>query len=85
MPAVAISDPQAPDLEGVRFTGTTGGAAHAFMLLREALEDVEYQEFSDPAALLDAFGRQQALVAECAARALAAAPTRSPVVIQSLL
>ena len=68
------------------FTATRDGVAHSFMVGREALEDVEYQELTTNDALLEAFGRQQELIAMCAGKALDSGATgKSVVELQSLL
>lgn len=86
MAAVALSNPQATDRKCVTFTVTRDGVAHSFMVGREALEDVEYQELTTNQALLEAFARQQELIATCAAKALNAGAAGKPVVeLQSLL
>ncbi len=75
MATIEISNAETVGIDGVMFTGTRGGTACTFLVVREALEDVEYQELASAQELLDAFGRQQALIASCAAKALDAGTT----------
>lgn len=86
MAAIELSNPHAVERKCVTFTATRGGVAHSFMVGREALEDVEYQELTTNAALLEAFGRQQELIATCTAKALSnASGAAKPVIeLQSL-
>jgi hypothetical protein len=85
MPAMRISNAVA-NHEGVMFTGTRGDVVQQFQLLREALEDVEYSEFTTGPALMEAFGRHHSAVATAAGRALDAGQAGAkPVVVQSLL
>lgn len=85
MADISISTPEARGLDGVAFTGTRAGTAHSFMVPREALEDVEYNMFDTAEAMLEAFGRQRARVAEEAAKALDGGRTGAPIVIDSLV
>ncbi len=85
MTDISIANPEARGLDGVAFTGTRGGAAHSFLVPREALEDVEYTMLETADAMLDAFGRLQDRVAQEAARALDAGRTGTPIVIDTLV
>jgi hypothetical protein len=86
MANIELSNPQAAERKSVSFTATRDGVAHSFMVGREALEDVEYQELTTNDALLEAFGRQQELIAMCAGKALDSGATgKSVVELQSLL
>lgn len=93
MAGISISNPAAQGMDGVSFTGTRDGAQQAFLVAREALEDLEYTVFETPQAMLDAFSRHQQGVAEGAARAMdsaarapdSAAPGGPAIVLQTLL
>jgi hypothetical protein len=86
MASVSISTPVAQRLDGVEFTGTRAGVAQRFMVHREGLEDLEYNVFETPEALLQAFDRHKTHIAEVAARALDAGQGGSgTLVLQSLL
>jgi len=86
MASVSISDPVARRLEGVEFTGTRAGVTQRFMVHREGLEDLEYNEFQTTEALLQAFDRHKTHIAQVAAKALDAGQGGSDtLVLQSLL
>ena len=67
---VIISNPRVESMDGITFTGVRDGITQTFLVSREALEDLEYESFTNGALMLDAFGRQQQRVAEGAGRAL---------------
>jgi hypothetical protein len=69
MASLSISNP-AVALDGVEFTGVQGGAEQRFLVYRDALEDLEYQLFETDEALMQAFARHRAHIAEVAAKAL---------------
>jgi hypothetical protein len=69
MASLSISNP-AVGLDGVEFTGVQGGVEQKFLVYRDALEDLEYQLFETDEALMQAFVRHRAHIAEVAAKAL---------------
>ena len=86
MAGVSISNPVAQRMEGVEFTGTRGSVTQRFMVQREGLEDLEYNEFETVAALMEAFDRHKGHIANVAAKALDAGQTSAgTLVLQSLL
>lgn len=86
MAGISISNSAAQGMDGISFTGTQEGAQQAFLVPREALEDLEYTVFETPQAMLDAFHRHQQGIAEGAARALNGATPGGPtIVLQTLL
>jgi hypothetical protein len=69
MASLSISNPVAA-LDGVEFIGAQGGVEQKFLVYRDALEDLEYQLFETDEALMQAFARHRAHIAEVAAKAL---------------
>lgn len=69
MNILSISNPVA-GLDGIEFTGTRDGVEQKFVLYRDGLEDLEDRLFDDDAALMQAFMRHRAHIAEVAAKAL---------------
>jgi hypothetical protein len=69
MASLSISDPVAA-IDGIEFTGAQGGVEQKFLVYRDALEDLEYQLFENDEALMQAFSRHRAHIAEVAAKAL---------------
>jgi hypothetical protein len=69
MASLSISNPVAA-LDGVEFTGVQAGVEQKFLVYRDALEDLEYQLFETDEALMQAFARHRAHIAEVAAKAL---------------
>lgn len=69
MASLSISNPVAA-LDGVEFTGVHGGVEQKFLVYRDALEDLEYQLFETDEAMMQAFARHRAHIAEVAAKAL---------------
>ncbi|MDO5692327.1 MAG: DUF1488 family protein [Pseudomonadota bacterium] len=85
MSSTELTNITAPDLTGLHFTALHDGQTRSLFLSAEALEDIEYQHYDSPAALLEAFERQRALITEHSARALAANPGDGEVRIESLM
>jgi len=69
MPSLSISNPAA-SLDGIEFIGTRAGVEQKFIVYRDALEDLEYQLFETDEALMKAFHRHKAHIAQVAAKAL---------------
>ncbi|MBI2771218.1 MAG: DUF1488 family protein [Burkholderiales bacterium] len=67
---VTISNPLVESMDGITFTGVRDGVTQTFLVSREALEDLEYESFTNGALMLAAFGRLQQQVADGAGRAL---------------
>lgn len=84
MAGLTISGAAAQGLEGVSFTGTLDGKVQEFLVPKESLEDVEYNVFETPEAMLEAFGRQHDAVAKAAAQALGAGGA-GRITLQSLI
>lgn len=85
MASLTISNPVAA-LDGVEFTGAQAGVEQKFLVYRDALEDLEYQLFETDEAMMQAFARHRAHIAEVAAKALRDGKGGGkPVLLQSLL
>lgn len=83
MAGISISNPVAQGMDGVAFTGSQDGATRAFLVSREALEDLEYVVFETEQAMLEAFSRHQPGVAEGVAKAFeGTAAGVEPIVLQ---
>lgn len=84
MAGMTLSNASAQGLDGVVFTGTLGGKTQEFLVPKESLEDVEYNMFETPEAMLEAFGRQQEAVAKAAEQAMGASGG-ARITLQSLI